>query len=88
MTEYTYRNQGYEYTTTFPDDEAERVGELCGCASMDELFEWFGGMTDDEILKSCNDCWPSEDNTELASRISSLRRRYDRDNISFYQSRI
>lgn len=40
-----------------------------GCASWDDLVEWFGGMTEAEILVEADTCWPGDDNRNFAARI-------------------
>ncbi len=58
--------------TTSALEKAEKVLELTGCSNLTELGEWFKNMDYSEILLGCNDCWPSEDNDNLARDISDI----------------
>ena len=59
-------------TYGFDTDEQERVGELLGVGSMDEMNQWLGDKNEKEILAELNKCWPQDDNADLASRVYNL----------------
>ena len=40
-----------------------------GANDWEEVVEWFGGMSNDEVLAACDDCWPMEENAEFAQAI-------------------
>ena len=40
-----------------------------GAEDWNQVVEWFIGMSGTEVLDSCNDIWPIENNTELAQAI-------------------
>ena len=40
-----------------------------GAEDWNQVVEWFIGMSGTEVLDSCNDIWPVENNTEPAQAI-------------------
>jgi hypothetical protein len=52
----------------YNQNQAEIV-ELAGCESWEQVQEWFGGMTESEVLAEADHCWNQEDNTEFARRV-------------------
>lgn len=52
--------------------ERDQIIERTGADNWKMVIEWFGEMTPEEILESCNDIWPTETeaNTELAEAIA------------------
>lgn len=51
------------------DQEQYELTELTGCYSWEYLVEWFQGMSKKEIESECDECWPNDDNADLARRI-------------------
>jgi hypothetical protein len=49
----------------------ETIIEQTGSENWEQVVEWFGGMSEQEILAECNSIWPNDDNVDFAALIYS-----------------
>lgn len=65
------------------EQEKSELVELAGCSSWDDILEWFGNMTQKEILTEAQNTWPHEENLpDFADRI------YNAISVTRYQTSV
>lgn len=46
----------------------QNISDRCGCA-WEQVIEWLGGKSVEEIKKELDYCWPQDDNDQFAKEI-------------------